>query len=81
LERNDSISKELDKISKDNNKREEQLKKYAEENENLRRFNDLLRNEITAMKTDLDKKDNEISVLSQKLFESDREKLVMILLI
>ena len=76
IEKTETIAKEVEKLNKDLIKKDEQIKKYAEENENVRRYNEVLRNELTQLKGDLEKKENQLSITFQKLTDIDREKLV-----
>lgn len=57
-------------------KKDEQLRKYAEENENLRRYNEIYKKETNNLKIIIDKKDNEITIINQKLDHSEKENLV-----
>ena len=76
IEKTETIAKEVEKLNKDLIKKDEQIKKYAEENENVRRYNEVLRNELTQLKGDLEKKENQLSITFQKLTDIEREKLV-----
>jgi len=77
FEKNDTIAKEIDKLSNDIIKKDEQLKKYAEENENVRRYNEVLRKDLVSIKSETEKKENELAIMSQKHAEIERDKLVL----
>ena len=77
FEKNDLITKEIEKLTNDITKKDENLKKYAEENENVRRYNEVLRKDLVSIKSEVDKKENELSLLSQKNAEIERDKLVL----
>lgn len=76
IQRSDNISREVEKLTQELDKKDEQLKKYAEENENVRRYNEVLRSELISVKSESEKKENEIAIMSQKLMDCEREKLV-----